>query len=100
MPEDVQEWYEPHVAQELGRIRDEIPKYDEHVQPLLKAVFSSIIIKSSYRKSDTSNKREYITDHQEQPGYFISQKGTRTRSNARNNARRRSSICFDWEMRG
>jgi len=65
VPEDVQEWYEPHVAQELGRIRDEIPKYDEHVQPLLKAVFSSIIIKSSYRKSDTSNKREV---HHRPPG--------------------------------
>ena len=65
VPEDAKEWYEPHVAQELGRIRDEIPKYDESIQPLLKAVFSSIIIKSSYRKSDTSNKRE---THHRPPG--------------------------------
>ena len=56
--EDLNNWYEPHVAQELGRIRDEIPKYAQEVQPLLRAVFSSIIVKSSYRKSDTTNHRE------------------------------------------
>ena len=56
--EDLINWYQPHVAQELGRIRDEIPKYAPKVQPLLRAVFSSIIVKSSYRKSDTSNQRE------------------------------------------
>ncbi|MEC7988174.1 MAG: hypothetical protein VX278_23610 [Myxococcota bacterium] len=56
--ETLVEWYEPHVAQELGRIRDEIPKYDEAVQPLLRALLSCIAVKCSYRKSDTSNKRE------------------------------------------
>ena len=56
--EDLHNWYEPHVAQELGRIRDEIPKHPQEIQPLLRAVFSSIIVKSSYRKSDTSNQRE------------------------------------------
>ena len=65
VPESVQEWYEPHVAQELGRIRDEIPKYDKAIQPLLQAVFSSIIVKCSFRKSDTSNKRE---THHRPPG--------------------------------
>jgi DNA modification methylase len=56
--EDLHKWYEPHVAQELGRIRDAIGDYAEEVQPLLRSVFSSIIVKSSFRKSDTSNQRE------------------------------------------
>ena len=63
--EELQKWYEPHVAQELGRIRNEIPNHPEEVQPLLRAVFSSIIVKSSFRKSDTSNQRE---THHRPPG--------------------------------
>ncbi|MBM75132.1 MAG: hypothetical protein CMK59_07010 [Proteobacteria bacterium] len=59
--EDLVQWYEPHVAQELARIRAAIPEYSEDVQPLLWAVFSSIVIKCSYRKSDTSNQR--VTYH-------------------------------------
>jgi DNA modification methylase len=58
VPEVCVPWYQHHVAQELGRIRDEITKYDEDVQPLLNAIFSSIVVKASFRKSDTSNKME------------------------------------------
>lgn len=58
VPELMSIWYEPHVAQELGRIRDEIVEADERIQTLLWAVFSSIVVKSSYRKSDTVNVRE------------------------------------------
>lgn len=57
IPEAVQSWYEPHVAEELGRIRDGILQEDASIQPLLWAVFSSILIKSSFRESDTSNNR-------------------------------------------
>jgi len=56
--EELQKWYQPHVAQELGRIRDQIQTYPKDIQPLLNAVFSSIIVKTSFRKSDTSNQRE------------------------------------------
>ena len=58
VPEEAADWYEPHVAQELGRIRDGIEQQAPEVQPLLKAVFSSILVKCSYRKSDTSNQRQ------------------------------------------
>ncbi len=58
VPEVCVPWYQHHVAQELGRIRDEITKYDEDVQPLLNAILSSIVVKASFRKSDTSNKME------------------------------------------
>ncbi|MFT5679352.1 MAG: hypothetical protein ACI8RZ_000256 [Myxococcota bacterium] len=65
VPEEVTTWYEPHVAQELGRLRDGILKMDPAVQPLLNTVFSSILIKTSFRNSDTSNHR---TPTQRPPG--------------------------------
>jgi len=58
VPELCQNWYQEHVAQEMGRIRDGIKEQDHKIQPLLNAVFSSIVVKASYRKSDTSNKME------------------------------------------
>ena len=63
--EELQKWYQPHVAQELGRIRDEIAVANEAIQPLLRAIFSSIIVKASFRKSDTQNRRE---THHRAPG--------------------------------
>lgn len=57
VPESVTSWYEPHVAQELGRLRDGILKEDPKLHSLLWAVFSSILIKASFRESDTSNNR-------------------------------------------
>ena len=63
--EELEKWYQPHVAQELGRIRDEIAVADERIQHLLRAIFSSIIVKASFRKSDTQNRRE---THHRAPG--------------------------------
>jgi hypothetical protein len=63
--EELAKWYQPHVAQELGRIRDEIAEADERIKPLLQAIFSSIIVKASFRKSDTQNRRE---THHRPPG--------------------------------
>lgn len=65
VPELAERWYQPHVAQELGRVRDGIAAADPAVQPLLQALFSSIIIKTSFRKSDTQNRRE---THHRAPG--------------------------------
>ena len=65
VPELAERWYQPHVAQELGRIRNGIEGADAKVQPLLRALFSSIIVKTSYRKSDTQNRRE---THHRAPG--------------------------------
>jgi hypothetical protein len=61
VPEACEEWYQPHVAQELGRLRDGIKEYGEDVQPVLKAVLSSILVKASFRQSDTVNRR--VTHH-------------------------------------
>ena len=58
VPELAERWFRPHVAQELGRIRDGIAEAKPEVQPLLRALLSGIIIKCSYRKSDTQNRRE------------------------------------------
>ena len=58
VPEEATEWYETHVAQELGRIRNGIANEEPKIQPLLNAVFSSILIKTSFRKSDTSNHKQ------------------------------------------
>lgn len=58
IPEVAYDWYEPHVADELGRIRAEIDSVEEApVQKLLLGVLSSIVIKASFRESDTSNRR-------------------------------------------
>lgn len=58
VPEVCIPWYEHHVAQELGRIRNGIQEQAPEIRPLLNAVLSSILIKASFRKSDTSNKME------------------------------------------
>jgi len=65
VPEELREWYEPHVAQEIGRMRDAIPDARPEVQRLLWAVLSSIVVKASFRESDTSNTR---VPHHRPPG--------------------------------
>ena len=50
VPEGTEQWYEHHVAQEIGRIVSGIPEYDEDVQPLLKAVLSSILVKANLQR--------------------------------------------------
>jgi hypothetical protein len=65
VPELADRWFQPHVAQELGRIRDGIKISPPEVQPLLRAVMSSILVKVSFRESDTSNRR---SPHHRPPG--------------------------------
>lgn len=57
VPEIAAQWYEPHVAQELAHLRDAILAEDEGVRPLLWALLSSIVVKVSFRESDTRNVR-------------------------------------------
>ena len=59
VPEEAERWYEPHVAQELGRLRDGIHAVDDaDTRTRLWAVLSSIVVKASFRESDTSNQRK------------------------------------------
>lgn len=51
------EWYEPHVHDELARMLALITAEAEPLRSLLEAVFSSIVVKASFRESDTSNRR-------------------------------------------
>ncbi len=57
VPELVVPWYEPHVAQEIAHLRDAIKLEDPAIRPLLWALLSSVLIKSSFRESDTRNVR-------------------------------------------
>ncbi len=52
VPEELVRWYEPHALTELATIHDAIGK-----DPLLRAVFSAILVKASRRESDTSSAR-------------------------------------------
>lgn len=54
----VQEWYSRHVMWELAELRRGYENADPDIRPLLEVVFSSILIKASYRKSDTSAQRQ------------------------------------------
>lgn len=56
--EPLVDWYAPHVLSELEAIRIGIMESDKDLRRLLWAVFSSILIKVSWRKSDTSQRRE------------------------------------------
>lgn len=60
-----EKWYAPHVMQELESLRQGIHDAEEHVQDLLWAAFSSLLIKVSWRNSDTSAKR---VKHRRPPG--------------------------------
>ncbi|MFK7928067.1 MAG: hypothetical protein AB8H79_07745 [Myxococcota bacterium] len=55
----VHDWYAPHTIKELWSLYQGIGQVeDEEVKKQLQAVFSSILIKVSWRKSDTSAKRQ------------------------------------------
>jgi DNA modification methylase len=60
-PEDifraVREWYAPHVLCELEHLRLGVQAADADIRPLLEVIFSSMIVKVSWRKSDTSAQR-------------------------------------------
>jgi len=51
-------WYERHVAMELEGIRQGIRHAPDEVQELLVFALSSILVKVSHRRSDTSSKRD------------------------------------------
>lgn len=53
----VKPWYEPHVALEIEGIRKGIAQSDPEVRSALELVLSSMLIKVSLRRSDTSPQR-------------------------------------------
>lgn len=61
----IEEWYAPHAAIELASLRSSVEDADPAVQPLLRACLSSIVVKVSWRKSDTSGQR---VKHRRPPG--------------------------------
>jgi hypothetical protein len=59
IPEVCADWYEPHVADEIGRLRDGILAVEDAATRVrLFAVLSSIVVKASFRESDTANRRQ------------------------------------------
>ncbi len=56
--EPLRDWYAPYVLTELESIRLGILEADPEIRPLLEACFSSILVKTSWRKSDTSAQRQ------------------------------------------
>jgi adenine-specific DNA methylase len=64
--EAVKDWYAPYAIRELATLREEIAEVEDlEVRRQLEAVFSSILIKVSWRRSDTSNQR---VKHDRRPG--------------------------------
>ncbi len=61
----VREWYAPFVMLEIESLRRGVSDADPELQPLLRACLSSILIKVSWRKSDTSPQR---VKHDRKPG--------------------------------
>ncbi len=53
----VEQWYAPHAMWEIESIRRGIPEAPQAARPLLWAALSSLLIKVSWRRSDTSAKR-------------------------------------------
>jgi SAM-dependent methyltransferase len=56
--EAVRRWYPQHVLCELEALRQGIAEADPAVRPALRFCFSSILVKTSYRRSDTSAQRQ------------------------------------------
>lgn len=54
----LEQWYAPHVLCELESLRAGIAASEPELRPLLEVAFSSILVKVSWRKSDTSARRE------------------------------------------
>ncbi len=53
----VQDWYHPHVLCELESLRAGIAASELDIRPLLELAFSAVLVKSSFRKADTSAQR-------------------------------------------
>ncbi|MCA9488292.1 MAG: hypothetical protein KC621_00150 [Myxococcales bacterium] len=54
----LQGWYHPHVLAELESLRRSMLEADEEIRPILRLCFSSILVKTSFRVSDTSARRQ------------------------------------------
>jgi hypothetical protein len=63
--EAVKDWYQPHVLHELEALRRGISNAEGELRPYLWLCFSSILVKASFRESDTSARRE---KHHRPPG--------------------------------
>jgi hypothetical protein len=63
--EQVRDWYARHTVQELWSLLGDIREADEGIRELLEAVLSSILVKVSWRRSDTVARREV---HERPPG--------------------------------
>ena len=59
------DWYAPHALVELASLKRDIAQADPDIRPLLEVCFSSILVKVSWRRSDTSARRE---KHHRPPG--------------------------------
>ncbi len=60
-----EQWYAPYVLCELEALRQAIAAAEADVQPLLRAALSSLLVKVSWRRSDTSPQR---VKHRRPPG--------------------------------
>ena len=60
-----EEWYAPYVLCELESLRRGIQESDEDLKPILWALFSTLLVKVSWRRSDTSAQR---VKHHRPPG--------------------------------
>jgi SAM-dependent methyltransferase len=63
--EAVRDWYAPHALWELEALRRGIEATEADVRPFLELCFSSILVKTSWRASDTSPRRQR---HHRPPG--------------------------------
>lgn len=54
----VEQWYAPHVLHELWSLRQGIEQADADIRDLLWVALSSLLVKVSWRVSDTSTKRQ------------------------------------------
>lgn len=85
----VERWYAPHALSELWSIRAGLDAVEEPVRGWLEAVLSSILVKVSWRRSDTSAKRE---THRRPPGTTAVLFHKKTRELARKMAELRDAL--------
>ena len=85
----VEKWYAPHALCELEGLRTGIQECDPAVQDQLWATLSSILIKVSWRKSDTSGRRVV---HRRPPGTTATLFHKRARELARQQVALREAV--------
>ncbi|HTO55215.1 MAG TPA: hypothetical protein VMR50_17665 [Myxococcota bacterium] len=85
----VESWYAPHVLRELEVLRRGIAESEHDVRGILEAVFASILVKVSWRASDTKAARE---KHHRPPGTTAVLFHKRTRELARQMLELRAAV--------